>query len=351
MVNVLARRDASSIHLFWAWVGAGKTHTLYYLDHYASTISGRSSNNNLVTVYTEFPRAARTFLDLYKSLSVALEPEILTNAFLEVSTSQNAAALHRRLGQASPDLLTALHVVATGNPQSQSLAQRWLRGDAVPLSDLKKVGIFQRLTTSEEATRVLSSIVEMLALAGQAAGRPSSRLIWMVDEFQRIATVGARGLDDINVGLHSVFNACPVALTLIFSFSGKPQESGLPPWFSRELRDRIGRTKVMVLPPMSATMALRFVRETLAEFRSPSVPGAAPFFPFSDATCKAIIAEVQSKMELKPRALMQAFTAVLEDADPLIEAGKIPLVSPEFALTSLKDHTIVAPEEDLEGGS
>jgi hypothetical protein len=31
LLRVLCRRDTSSIHLLWAWFGAGKTHSLYYL--------------------------------------------------------------------------------------------------------------------------------------------------------------------------------------------------------------------------------------------------------------------------------------------------------------------------------
>jgi len=348
MVNALARRDTSSIQLFWAWFGAGKTHTLHYLKHYASQVSERNGNNRLITVYTEYPKGTRSFLDLYKSLLVALDSEVLTDAFLEVSTSPKASGVERRLMQASPDLFTALHVLATGNVQSQILAHRWLRGDPVSLSDLKKVGIAQRLTTSEEATRALSSIVEMLNVAAQAAGHPAARLIWIVDEFQRIERSGARGLDDINSGLHSTFNACPTGLTLVFSFSGKPQQTGLPDWFSRELRDRIGRAKVMVLPPMSAIDALKFVREILAEFHIDSVSNSSPYFPFSEATCKAIIADVQSKGELKPRSLMQAFSAVLQDADPVLEKRNADLVSVEFAKKVLAAYTVVIGDEEAE---
>jgi len=31
LIDTLSRRDTSSIHLFWSWFGAGKTHTLFYV--------------------------------------------------------------------------------------------------------------------------------------------------------------------------------------------------------------------------------------------------------------------------------------------------------------------------------
>jgi hypothetical protein len=296
-------------------------------------------------VYTEFPKGAKTFFDLYRCLLVAIDSELLIEAFLEIATSRDAAHIHRMLMQASPDLYTALHVLATGNVQAKLLAYRWLRCDQISASDLKRIGLTRRLMTSEEATRSLAQIVGMLNFAAQAQGHPAGRLIWIIDEFQRIRKTGTRALDDINAGLHSTFNSCPKALTLVFSFSGKPQQSGLPGWFSPELRDRIGRTKVIVLPPMSSDEAQRFVREILSQFRVG--PATTPYFPFSEATCKAIIAEVQAKGELKPRSIMHAFNSVLEQAEPLIEGKKLDVISVDFARRVLEAYTLVS-DNDLE---
>jgi len=349
MVNALGRRDTSSIQVFWAWFGAGKTHTLHYLSHYAGEAAKENCNNRLITVYTEFPKGVRSFLDLYRSLLVAVDSEVLTEAFLEVATSKLGAQMQHRLQQASPDLFTALHVLATGNLQSQQLAHRWLRGDRVPISDLRRVGIVQGVTTSEEAIRTLAAIIGMLNAAAQAQGRPAARFIWIIDEFQRIKKAGARGLEDINSGLHSTFNACPNALTLVLSFSGRPQPTGLPDSFSRELRDRIGRTKVLVLPPMSADEALRFVCEILSQFRpSTDAQSTAPFFPFTEASCKAIIAEIQAKGEMKPRSLMNALNAVLQEADPLIEKKQLDVISIDFAKKTLESYSVVTDLEDGE---
>lgn len=353
IVKALARRDTSSIHLFWAWFGAGKTHALYYLCHQAKALGQIDSNGHLHAVYTEFPKSARTFLDVYRSLLVSINIDLLTDAFLEVYTSPQLSEIQHRMNQASPDLFNALQVLATGQLQQQILAQRWLRAEPVPIGDLRKAGIGQKISTSDEATRVLSSIVALLNLSAQSQGRPAARLIWILDEFQRIERAGRRGIDDINSGLHSTFNASPTALSLVFSFSGKPQRRGVPTWFSPELRDRLGGTKVMVLPPMLQNEALQFVREILAELRRPLTDGRSvqPYFPFSDASCKAIIDDLQDHGggELKPRGIMHGFNAVLQEAEPLIEQGTLDIICTDFAKEVLRDYVIIAATDE-DGG-
>lgn len=346
IVDNLARRDTSSIELFWAWFGAGKTHTLRYLSHYADKGSAKNGNGQLITVYTEFPKGAKSFLDLYRSLLVSIDMEALTEAYFDVAASKDAAhvQLVKRLKQAAPDLYMALHVLATGKEFESALAFRWLRSDPVPQAELKKIGIVQRMTTSEEATRSLASIVMLLDAAAKIQGRPGGRLIWIIDEFQRVQKTGQRGIDDINSGLHSTFNVCPNALTLVFSFSGKADER-FPSFFSRELRDRIGRTKTVLLPPMSFDDATRFVREILGQFRIGSA-SSAPYFPFTEASAKAILADIEARGELKPRSIMHAFNAVLQEADQLIEKKKMDNISVDFAKKALAEYTMADADED-----
>jgi hypothetical protein len=130
------------------------------------------------------------------------------------------------------------------------------------------------------------------------------------------------------------------------SFSGKPQPNGLPPWFSPELRDRIGRTKVMILPPMLPQEALGFVKDILVQLRVPEYIQIPSYFPFNEETCKAIIDEVQKKDELKPRSIMHAFNAVLQEADPKIEAGEMDTISSEFARRLLADYIVIKDIEE-----
>ena len=87
----------------------------------------------------------------------------------------------------------------------------------------------------------------------------------------------------------------------------------------------------MILPPMQVTEALTFIRDVIAHSRLPESTNIDPYFPFSEKTCQIIIEDIQKNDELKPRAIMQAFNAVLSEADPQIEAKEIQVVSPDLA--------------------
>ena len=329
LLRNLSRQNASSIHPIWSWFGAGKTHTLFYLSNRAAQIH-REGTSHLRTIYSEFPRNPRSFVDVYRSFALRMDREVLSEAYLEICTSSEAVRLERDLLNASSDLVSALKVLVIGEPADQELAMRWLRADVLPVADCRKLGISKRITSSEESSRILIGLVRMFGLSASSHNRINSRLVWLLDELQRIEQLPRRVRDEINTGLHSTFNACPNGFSMILSFSGRPTET-LPSWFSLELKDRIGRTKVMILPPMQMSDALKFVKDVLAHARPPESTDIDPYFPFSEQTCRTIIEDIQKHDELKPRAIMQAFNAVLLEADSQIENKKIQLVSPELA--------------------
>ena len=329
LLRNLSRQNASSIHPIWSWFGAGKTHTLYYLSNRAAQIH-RKNTGHLKTIYSEFPRAPRSFVDVYKSFALKLDREALLETYLEICTSTEAVRLERDLLNSSSDLVSALKVLAIGESADQDLAMRWLRADALPVADCRKLGISKRITTSEESSRILIGLVRMFGLSASSQNLINSRLVWLLDELQRIDQLPSRIRDEINTGLHSTFNGCPSGFSMILSFSGQPTKT-LPTWFSPELKDRIGRTKVMILPPMQMCDALKFVKDILAHARLPENTDIDAYFPFSEQTCRTIIEDIQRNDELKPRAIMQAFNAVLLEADPQIADGKIQTISPDLA--------------------
>jgi len=193
--------------------------------------------------------------------------------------------------------------------------------------------------------RILSVVIKLLAAAAQCQNRHGCRTLWLLDEFQRIERAGRAALQEINTGLHSLFNACPNNFSLFLSFSGRPERSNLPAWFTDELRDRIGRTKVMVLPPLQPSEAMMFVKEILAHARSSDRSPKNPYFPFHKDACEAIIAEIGAKEELKPRAIMHAFNAVLQEAEPRIPAD-IPSISCECAKRILSEYMLLQESDD-----
>ena len=335
LLRTLSRQNASSIHPIWSWFGAGKTHTLHYISYKAATIHTHGASH-LATVYSEFPRNPRSFVDVYKSFALQLDRESLHDAYLEITTAREAERLEKDLRQTSSDLAGALRVLVIGNSSDQELAMRWIRAEPLPVTDCRKLGISRRITSSEDSTRVLIGIIRVFGLSAASQNQINSRLVWLLDELQRIQQLPIRIRHEINTGLHSTFNACPTGLTMILSFSGHPSAS-LPEWFSPELRDRIGRTKVMILPPMNSNDALKFVRDVLQHSRSEDDPTLDPYFPFTEETCRTIIDDITDHGDLKPRAIMQAFDAVLREADLDIETGKLKTVSPIFARNILSE--------------
>ncbi len=334
LLHTLSRRNTSSIHLFWGWFGAGKTHTLLYLAHRAEIANQRGEGIALLTVYSEFPNSVRGFIDVFRAFTAGSDPDRFVEAYLEIRTGTSAEIVHRKLEHASPNLAAALHVMATGDAERRLLAARWLRAEALPAAQLRSIGVSRKIDSAEESVQILAALADLLNEAARSRGRLGARIIWIVDEFQRIDDCSAKVKDDINAALRSTFNACPNSLSLFISFSGIPQK-GLPSWFSRELRDRIGRTKIFVLPPMRSDEALTFVRDILHHFRPAGFERNALYFPFTLDAVQAILVETAKTSELRPRAIMHAMSAVLEEADALIERGELAHIERDFALRAL----------------
>jgi hypothetical protein len=182
----------------------------------------------------------------------------------------------------------------------------------------------------------------------RSKGRQGFRVIWILDEFQRIERCSQSVAREINAGLHSLFNACPAGLTIIISFSGSPDATRLPDWLSPELRDRIGATKVMILPPFQSPEALEFIGEVLAHFRAPNAATTDPFSPFTKEACEYVIAYLAKRSDLRPRIIMHAMHAILEAADSQLEQKKIEVIDRNFAETVLREYVILADVEPSE---
>ena len=192
LLRHLSRQNASSIHPIWSWFGAGKTHTLYYISNRAAQIH-REGQGNLRTIYSEFPRNPRSFVDVYKSFALQLDREVLSEAYLEIYTSAEAVRLERDLLSASSDLVNALKVLIIGEPADQVLVMRWLRAEALPVADCRKLGISKRIASSEESSRILVALVRMFALSASSQNHTNSRIIWLLGRTSEDRPVSTSG--------------------------------------------------------------------------------------------------------------------------------------------------------------
>lgn len=336
----LTRRAASTIHLMWAWYGAGKTHTLKHVEFLCKT-----HHSGLVPVYTEFPRGTRNFLDLYRLFISGIDMQRVSFAYEEVFTNPRSAKFHEELQFDYPDLVTALRKCIGGNEQEKAVAIRWLRAESSELRTFRGVGMGRSVSTEEDAIRMISWVVRLLGQAAEGGSQGATRLIWMIDEYQRIRDCRPQSRVGINACLHSIFNRCPNSLTIVISFSGKPESNKFPAWLSPELRDRIGIEKVFLLPPLSTPETEKFVLDALAHFRNSGSNSTRVYFPFTPDSLREVIKIIVERGQLKPRSIMQFFNAVLEEADPRIEAGEMKDIDVKFVRDALKDRVFSEEEE------
>jgi hypothetical protein len=338
LLRNFSRRDFSTINVMWAWYGTGKTHTLKYISHKC-----RIEFPTFVPIYCEFPKETRSFLDLYQSFVEKLDIELIQNAYLEVFTSPRKNEAQKQLQQDYPDLSNAMKMLCMGSEDKAYIAMYWLRGSNVPMSDLRQVNITSRIDDAEKALKVIAWLVQLFNWAHPFEQVLPTRIVWMIDEFQRITHCRGSVQEEINGCLQSVFNRCPRSFSLFLSFSGKPSKK-MPSWLSKDLADRVGIEKVIVLPPLTSAEANEFITDVLRNYRDPS-DNLSSTFPFDSEAIHAIIDILQKKVEIKPRTIMQGCSAVLEEADMLIECGKIRIIDKVFVEKVLNERTFLDTED------
>jgi len=339
ILRSLSRRNTSTIHLIWAWFGAGKTHTLRHIEYLC-----KWQHTGLFPVYTEMPKAFRSFSDLYRSFASAFDFDVVRDSFLEVMTGASSGIVANELRRGSLDMFNAVSLLCTGDDQQQEGVLRWLHGENLPVSELRPLGIGRRISRPEDAINAIAWIVKILHTGAALTETGMGRIIWMIDEFQQISA-SKPVAREVNNCLHSIFNRCPNSLSLFISFSGRP-EKGYPSWLSPELADRIGVQRVVLLPPLSREEAKIFVQDALNHFRPESVTDSPGFFPFEENTVDMILDLIdEDRHEIRPRSVMQYFTSVLEIADPLLEAGRMKTIEGGFARKCLEGRLMEDPTE------
>lgn len=337
----LSRRSASSMHLMWAWFGAGKTHTLHHIEYLCA-----NEFEDLITIYTEFPRAVKNFVDLYRAFISKVGMDIVDDVYSKIYGDK----IQKELYFDFPDLSNALTLNIGGTDEQQDIVIRWLRAECRNLRTLRTVSISKPIQTAEDCIKAISWIIRLMSLSNP---NNQVRTIWMIDEFQRIEKCRVPAREEVSSSLHSIFNRCPNSLSIIISFSGFPEEKKLPSWLSPEIKDRIGIEKPLLLPPLSSEESYKFVQDVLTYFRNPETISPNPLFPFNEDSVRKVISLIEEKAKRskrkdqpKPRTIMQFFNRVLEEADPKIETGELKVIDTKFASEVLKDVTL--PREEFE---
>lgn len=315
----LENRPTSDIQLIWSWYGAGKTHTLYYLANQCSL-----GHAQLLPVYAELPREAKGFADLYRVTISQLPIEKLIDAYLEYTTRPVTKAGFAR--SLDPDLNSALTQAALGERPVQVLLNQWLLGNPLPTAAHRELGVGGRISTTEKCAGILAEIISLLAPRGGSPESDSAdirRVIWIIDEVQRVDDLSLAAQRSVLSGLVGVFNKCATGLTIILSYTGTPREQLLPEWIPADLADRIGLERPMLLPPLRSDEAMLFVRDLLEHFRLPAYHHLGEYYPFEPGAIEDLLKALGRKGDLKPRIIMEALDASLRHLEPLIRSGDI----------------------------
>lgn len=309
----------SAIHLFWASLGAGKTHALYFL------VNQMKSDPRFLPVYTEYPDIQAGFVRLYQLFAQQVPWDAVADSCLHLFTNPDPKANDglSSIKAVHPDLYRAFFLLAEGESAARErLARRWLRGEPLVRVELRECGFAASIDSPADCAAAVSVLARILALKRRMThGTEDFRVVWIIDECQRLGNAPKRLNEEVNAGLQSTFNASPDYLTLILSFTGAPNKS-LPGWLRPELADRIGARNLLLLPPMARQQAKAFFRELLAHFRRS--PSSDPFFPFTEASVDCMLArvlggklaflgELTESSGVRPRALIKCAHSVLEE--------------------------------------
>lgn len=309
----LENRPTSDIQLIWSWYGAGKTHTVYYLANQCG-----ERHRRLLPLYTELPREAKGFVDLYRAAITQISIEKVIDAFLDFTTRPPGKATFART--LDPDLNAALTQAAVGDKRIQVLLVQWLLGNPLGQAAHRELGVGGRLNTTEKCAVILADLVWLLA--PRTPGEASlQRVIWIIDEVQRVEEFTPSARRSVLSGIVGVFNRCPTGLTMLMSYTGTPKEKSLPDWITADLKDRIGLERPMLLPPLRSEEAMLLVRELLARFRLPEAAHLGAFHPFEESAITALVKALAKQGELKPRSIMEALDASLRHLEPSLRSN------------------------------
>src|SRR5205807_1669213 len=144
----------------WADLGAGKTHTLRYIER----LCLENQQIRFLPVYAQMPKSVRTFFEVYRAIIIAVDIFKLAqelSASLGDKSARNQVA--RSLFPSVPDAVNALYILVVGSDPQKGLAFNWLQGAReLTRRQIEPLGFTNRIHTSDEGVAILSGLVRLL---------------------------------------------------------------------------------------------------------------------------------------------------------------------------------------------
>ena len=318
LVRRLSSHQSSTLHLLWADFGAGKTHTLRYLQQLARD----DESGAMFPVYTALPRAPRSFVDIYRAIVRGVGFGRLLMVYDEVRRAGGRPFASDAGLNVAQGLRTAFEGLRIGSAAVRDISIRWLTADpSLTRRELIDASLPGKIRTTDDALAVLSAVTALILLT-------KKRVLLMVDEFQRTGMLRQAQLNEMNAGLHTYFNDCPEGLSVVLSFSfGSP--TNIQFHLNEELRSRAD-PEVLTIREMDMDSAREFLADLLATVK---VNGGE--LNMRDDVLLTIVGHVAQQGTVTPRRLVHAASTVFLEAGLDLEEGVIGTLDSEYARTVL----------------
>jgi len=294
LVRSWALNSNSSLDLVWANFGAGKTHTLYHLNHLLATSIDPPIES--VPIVVELPDGTGKFIDFFRILSAQLPWTNLAPVLL----GTEAVKQHHALA-------VALRALTYGEFDAQQLARQWLGGHRPHLSQLKSLGIAEKIESDDAALGLLRATILGLSQCDR-------RLVLLIDEFQRVGLSRRGAKATLLPYLRAMFSQCPSHFSVVLAIKSRLEDTALK-LLPDELRTLLGLRPAIQLAPFERKDVMEFVLQRLDFFRLPGKEGQG-VAPFTTGAVEEVLDWLEEKEGdgFGPREVLQALGMAYEHA-------------------------------------
>ena len=269
-------KTGSEIDLFWADWGQGKSHSLFYL---ANLLPNDDSN---IVHYVQLPSLAgigQPFKAVYDQLMADFPLDVLADRVyrhFEPGNNMNQIFSAQTRSAWPAYVLQLLWMIKVQNPSSY-IAEAYLRGNRVTQRDLNQLVMGGRQVhlppaprSAQDCQKLLSDVIKVATTFPRHGGQ----FVLLVDEFQRIGSLGAAKMKQVCDSLHLIFNSNPTGLRIILTFAiSDPQSISVS--LTGDLRSRV--TDFMSLPPMDRAEVKLYLKGLLEAYQNDDSRSWAPF--------------------------------------------------------------------------
>jgi hypothetical protein len=322
LLDYLSNNNSTTLHLFWADWGCGKSHTLRYMEHLCLT-----KYQTIFPLYARMPDNAKGFTEVYKTIVKSINFPQLFEMYRNLIGTKGEEYLLDKIFSGNDKFFNVFQSTL-GTAENKSISKRWLCGERISTAELRTIGAFDNLKTNEDGIQVLEYISKLIIKCGKYA-----RLLIMLDEYQLLHQKSDSIESKINSGLHKLYDSVSNNFSIILSFSfSKKKDVYLR--LSGELQSREDPISISI-PEMSPLEVTFFVMSLFQIYRTDNKPPSL-LYPLKPNCIDVIVSDIKKKQKkINPREIINRLGLVLESCRKKAELGVEPEVSEEEVLQIL----------------